>query len=121
MSGDLNDLLNTPPPPPGGERTNSNPKFYRVWAVNDPTTPMEYAKTLYESLFGVPGEETLKTIHEAGKALLGVFTLDLAETKVIKALIRSTTAGYEMKFEIEPEPESEQNGNPDLPPPLEPA
>ncbi len=109
MSSNLNDLLNSPPPPEKGEKSNQNPRMFGVWALDDPTTPMEFARTLYEKHFGVSGEEIIKTIHEAGKARLGVYTLDIAETKVIQSIIRSRKAGYDMDFIIEPEPEQNEN------------
>lgn len=107
----LNDLLKDPPPPPEGER-GSEPKMYRVWAVDDPETPMEFAKTLYQSIFNVNGEEILKTLHETGKALLGEYTFDIAETKARQAVIKSGRAGYNMNFAIQP---VEQNRNEDGP------
>jgi ATP-dependent Clp protease adaptor protein ClpS len=61
------------------------PSMYQVVMHNDDFTPMEFVVTVLESFFNM--EQTKATsimyeVHMAGKAACGVFTKDVAETKV---------------------------------------
>ncbi len=61
------------------------PSMYQVVMLNDDFTPMEFVVEVLENFFNM--ERTIATsvmyeIHMAGKAVCGVFTKDVAETKV---------------------------------------
>ena len=60
------------------------PSTYRVIMHNDDFTPMEFVVAVLESFFNM--ERALATkimyeIHMAGKAICGVYSKDVAETK----------------------------------------
>lgn len=83
------------------------PKMYKVFAINDSNTPMEYAGMIYQCVFGVEDLNLLfQTLHEENRVLLGVYTSDIAHTKAQIAFLRSRKAGYDMMFEIEPDEET---------------
>ena len=61
------------------------PSMYKVVLLNDDYTPMEFVVTLLEKLFGLDREKATRVmlmIHTQGKGVCGVFTYEIAETKV---------------------------------------
>ena len=60
------------------------PSLYKVVMLNDDYTPMEFVVQVLEKFFGMDREKATKImleIHTAGKAVCGIFTQDVAETK----------------------------------------
>ena len=61
------------------------PAMYKVVLLNDDYTPMEFVVTLLEKLFGMDREKATRImlmIHTQGKGVCGIFTYEIAETKV---------------------------------------
>lgn len=61
------------------------PAMYRVIMHNDDFTPMEFVVTVLELFFHMENSLATKVmyeIHMTGKAACGVFSKDVAETKV---------------------------------------
>ncbi len=64
------------------------PPLYKVVLHNDDYTPMEFVVNLLEKLFGMPREKATQVmlhVHTRGKGVCGVFTKEVAETKVAQA------------------------------------
>jgi ATP-dependent Clp protease adaptor protein ClpS len=62
-----------------------DPAMYKVVLHNDDYTPMEFVVTLLEKLFGLDREKATRImllIHTHGKGVCGIFTYEIAETKV---------------------------------------
>lgn len=60
------------------------PPMYKVVLLNDDYTPMEFVVEVLEVFFGMNREKATRimlTVHTQGKAVCGVFTRDVAETK----------------------------------------
>ncbi|MBU3070499.1 ATP-dependent Clp protease adapter ClpS [Aestuariicella sp. G3-2] len=60
------------------------PSMYKVVLLNDDYTPMEFVVETLEIFFGMNREQAtnvMLTVHTQGKAVCGVFTRDIAETK----------------------------------------
>ena len=60
------------------------PEMYAVIMLNDDYTPMEFVIYILQSVFKKNYEDAKKImllIHNEGKGICGVFTLDIAETK----------------------------------------
>lgn len=60
------------------------PPMYKVIMLNDDYTPMEFVVYALESFFGMGTEQATKVmlqVHTEGKAICGVYTKDIAETK----------------------------------------
>ena len=60
------------------------PPLYRVVMLNDDYTPMEFVVHVLQKFFGLELESATRimlTVHTEGKAVCGVFTRDIAETK----------------------------------------
>ena len=61
------------------------PSMYKVFLLNDDYTPMEFVVKLLEKLFGMDREKATRVmlhVHTRGKGVCGVFTREIAETKV---------------------------------------
>lgn len=62
------------------------PKKYKVLLLNDDYTPMEFVVVVLMRFFQLKGEtatEIMLQVHFQGKGVCGVFTRDIAETKVM--------------------------------------
>jgi ATP-dependent Clp protease adaptor protein ClpS len=61
------------------------PPMYRVILLNDDYTPMEFVVQVLEMFFGFDREKATRImlhVHTRGKGVCGVYTRDIAETKV---------------------------------------
>ena len=61
------------------------PSMYKVVLHNDDYTPMEFVVLLLEQFFGMSREKATQVMlhgHTRGKGVCGVFTREVAETKV---------------------------------------
>jgi ATP-dependent Clp protease adaptor protein ClpS len=61
------------------------PPLYRVVLLNDDYTPMEFVVDVLEHIFGMDrttATRVMLEVHTRGKGVCGVFTYEIAETKV---------------------------------------
>ncbi len=61
------------------------PPMYKVLILNDDFTPMEFVVHVLERFFGLSHAqafELMLTVHKKGVAVVGVFSHEIAETKV---------------------------------------
>jgi ATP-dependent Clp protease adaptor protein ClpS len=61
------------------------PPLYRVLLINDDYTPMEFVVEILERFFGMDRPNATRVmleVHMRGKGICGVFTFEIAETKV---------------------------------------
>lgn len=61
------------------------PSMYKVILVNDDYTPMEFVIDVLQKFFSYDVEratQLMLAVHYQGKAICGVFTAEVAETKV---------------------------------------
>ncbi len=61
------------------------PPLYKVLILNDDYTPMEFVVHVLERFFGMSHSqafELMLTVHKKGLAVVGVFSFEIAETKV---------------------------------------
>ena len=61
------------------------PPLYKVVLLNDDYTPMEFVVEVLEGFFGMDREKATQimlTVHTKGKGVCGIFTHEIAETKV---------------------------------------
>lgn len=60
------------------------PPRYKVIMLNDDYTPMEFVVHALEVFFGMSREratQVMLTVHTQGRAVCGIYTRDIAETK----------------------------------------
>lgn len=65
------------------------PALYKVLLLNDDYTPMEFVVYVLELYFNKSLEEATKimlNVHQSGVGVCGVFTFEVAETKVYQVL-----------------------------------
>ncbi|MFC3677200.1 MULTISPECIES: ATP-dependent Clp protease adapter ClpS [Ferrovibrio] len=65
------------------------PPMYKVLLLNDDYTPMEFVVHVLERFFSKPREEATRImlhVHQKGVGLCGVFTYEVAETKVTQVI-----------------------------------
>jgi ATP-dependent Clp protease adaptor protein ClpS len=61
------------------------PRQFKVVLMNDDYTPMEFVVEVLENFFGMDREKATRVmlhVHTRGKGVCGVFSRDVAETKV---------------------------------------
>jgi ATP-dependent Clp protease adaptor protein ClpS len=80
----------------GGSQTNSAvdtvqkldvPRMYRVLLLNDDFTPMDFVVLVLKRFFGKDDEAATKImldVHQKGSGTAGIFTLEMAEMKVMQ-------------------------------------
>ena len=65
------------------------PSLYRVLLLNDDYTPMEFVVHVLERFFGKGREEATQImlhVHRRGVGVCGVYTYEVAETKVTQVI-----------------------------------
>ncbi|NRP13823.1 ATP-dependent Clp protease adapter protein ClpS [Aliiroseovarius sp. xm-d-517] len=80
--GDLGVALATKP-------KTKRPPMYKVMILNDDFTPMEFVVMILERFFGMnhaQAFELMLTVHKKGLAVVGVFSFEIAETKVTQVM-----------------------------------
>lgn len=62
------------------------PPLYKVVLLNDDFTPMEFVVDVLKRFFSLPHDKATQimlSVHTRGRGVAGVYTLEIAETKVI--------------------------------------
>lgn len=65
------------------------PPLYKVLLLNDDFTPMEFVVHVLERFFGLSHAQSFElmlTVHKKGVAVVGVFSHEIAETKVSQVM-----------------------------------
>ena len=80
------------------------PSLYQVIMLNDDYTPMEFVIHILESLFSMNREKATQImlqVHTKGKAVCGVYTRDIAETKAAQVIEYAKQNEHPLLCEIE--------------------
>jgi ATP-dependent Clp protease adaptor protein ClpS len=81
------------------------PQMYQVVMLNDDYTPMEFVVVVIQEFFSKDLEtatQIMLKIHLDGKAVCGVYSRDVAATKVDQVLDAAAKAGHPLKCVSEP-------------------
>lgn len=65
------------------------PPLYKVLLLNDDYTPMEFVIQVLERFFSLTHAQSVEimlTVHKKGLAVVGVFSFEIAETKVAQVM-----------------------------------
>ena len=89
------------------ERVNiREPKRYKVYIHNDDFTTMEFVVKILVTVFfktQAEAERLMMLVHRSGKAIVGVYTYDIAVSKVRKATQMARDEGYPLRLTYQPE------------------
>lgn len=89
------------------ERTKvKRPKKYKVLLHNDDYTTMEFVIYILQKVFGKNYDEAkaiMINVHEKGVGVCGVYSHEIAETKMQKVMDEAKANGHPLKCSIEPE------------------
>jgi ATP-dependent Clp protease adaptor protein ClpS len=81
------------------------PQMYQVAMLNDDYTPMEFVVMVIQEFFGKDREsatQIMLKIHLDGKGICGVYSRDVAATKVDQVLDAAKQAGHPLQCVSEP-------------------
>lgn len=84
----------------------SRPPLYKVLLLNDDYTPMEFVVYILERFFGMTGSQAydvMLTVHKKGVAVVGVFSHEIAETKVAQVMDFSRRHQHPLQCTMEKE------------------
>lgn len=82
------------------------PRRYKVTIFNDDFTTMEFVvKVLVEVFFKseTEAEALMMKVHQSQKAVVGIYTYDIAVSKVKKATRMAREAGFPLRLTYEPD------------------
>ncbi|KPK68281.1 MAG: Clp protease ClpS [Acidithiobacillales bacterium SM23_46] len=82
------------------------PRLYKVILLNDDYTPMEFVVVVLERFFQKNREEATRImlhVHQKGVGVCGVFTREVAETKVRQVLAFAQESKHPLQCTMEPE------------------
>lgn len=80
------------------------PRMYQVLMINDDFTPMEFVVMVLQEYFRLDLEaatQVMLKIHHEGRAVCGVFTKDVAATKVELVLAAARRSGHPLQCIME--------------------
>ena len=82
------------------------PKRYKVIMLNDDYTPMDFVVDILMKLFHksyAQAEAIMLDIHQKDRAVCGVYTYEIAETKVVQVSKMARENGFPLKATMEEE------------------
>lgn len=89
------------------ERTRYKvPRMYEVVIFNDDVTTMEFVVEILMDVFRkshAEAETLMLTVHHKGEAVAGVYTYDVARSKVLRATSQARAKGFPLKLTYRPE------------------
>jgi len=82
------------------------PSMFRVLMHNDDYTTMDFVVAVLMSIFGKKAEDAVRimlSVHHNGYGVCGVYTEDIASTKIAAVHSRAQSAGYPLRCSMEPD------------------
>ncbi len=82
------------------------PSMYKVLLLNDDYTPMEFVVQVLETFFNKSREDATRVmlhVHRKGVGLCGVYTYEVAETKVSQVMAAARQAQHPLQCTMEKE------------------
>ena len=80
------------------------PNMYAVVLINDDYTPMEFVIYVLQTIFKKSYEEAKKImlmVHNEGKGICGVYSLDIAETKANQVIEFSRVNQHPLECKVQ--------------------
>jgi ATP-dependent Clp protease adaptor protein ClpS len=82
------------------------PAMYKVLLLNDDYTPMDFVVQVLEVFFNKTREDAMRImleVHQTGVGMCGVYTFEIAETKVAQVLASARQAQNPLQCTMEKE------------------
>lgn len=82
------------------------PRRYTVTIYNDDFTTMEFVVMILKQIFfksDAEAEALMLQVHHSDKAVVGIYSYDVATSKVRKATNLAREAGFPLRLTVEPE------------------
>jgi ATP-dependent Clp protease adaptor protein ClpS len=82
------------------------PQLYKVILLNDDYTPMEFVVIILERFFAKNREDATRImmhVHQRGIGVCGIYTREIAETKVQQVLTYAQEHQHPLQCTMEPE------------------
>ncbi|TAN45436.1 MAG: ATP-dependent Clp protease adapter ClpS [Nitrospirae bacterium] len=82
------------------------PSLYRVFLLNDDYTTMEFVIHVLEKIFHKQPPEAMRImlhVHKNGRGLAGIYTKDIAETKIAAVHELAAQSKFPLKCSMEKE------------------
>ncbi len=82
------------------------PQLYRVLLLNDDYTPMEFVVIVLQRFFHLSSEKAVQimlNVHTRGSGVCGVYTAEIAETKIRQVLNFATENEHPLQCTMEPD------------------
>ena len=79
------------------------PKMYQVVMLNDDFTTMEFVVEILVEIFHkdpVSAEKLMMLVHKSGRAVIGVYSYDIAVTKTNEAMERAKREGFPFRMHV---------------------
>lgn len=84
------------------------PRRFKVIIHNDDFTTMDFVVSILTTVFlksSAEAEALMLKVHESQSAVVGVYSYDIAKSKVDKATRKAREAGFPLRLTMEPEEE----------------
>lgn len=81
------------------------PPMYQVVMLNDDFTPMDFVVMILQEIFGKSLEEAsviMLRVHHEGRGICGIYTKDIAATRVDRVMKTAQAHGHPLQCLIEP-------------------
>lgn len=89
------------------QRTNiREPRRYKVTIYNDDFTSMDFVVMVLTQVFfksEAEAEALMLQVHHSDKAVVGIYSYDVATSKVRKATSMARDAGFPLRLTVDPE------------------
>jgi ATP-dependent Clp protease adaptor protein ClpS len=93
------------------EKKLARPRLYKVILLNDDFTTMEFVVALLIHVFHhteTTAQAIMLNIHRTGAGIAGIYTKEIAETKVGQVMELAEKAEYPLQCTMEPEDDPEK-------------
>jgi len=84
----------------------TSPPLYKVYLLNDDYTTMDFVVFVLEHIFHKPPVEAAQImlhVHKNGKGLAGLYTREIAETKITVVHEQAQESGFPLRCSMEKE------------------
>lgn len=82
------------------------PRRFKVTIYNDDFTTMEFVVEVLTTIFfksEAEAEVLMMQVHKSKSAVVGIYSLDIAQSKVQKAILMARSEGFPLRLIITPE------------------